>query len=349
MEGFGEARSRKAAPQRILTSLNAHWTDRPGECLLMGLEYQIVLAVLLDLLVGDPRWFPHPVKFMGRLAMALERPFRRLVPSARLAGVAVTCVVVFATAAVTGIMLYAAGLMHSHVADAVSIAIIYSGVAARDMVDHSTAVLRALRDNDLDEARTRVGMICGRDTTSLDLGGVARAAVESVAENMVDGITAPLFFAVLAGPMGIMVYKAVSTLDSTFGYKDERYIQFGRAAAKLDDVFAFIPARLTALFVPVAALLLRERPLGALKVFLRDRHNHPSPNAGQAETAVAGALGIQLGGPNYYGGVLMNKPTLGDPLEPLIADHIQRANALILVTSGVVLALLLAIRVAVGL
>jgi adenosylcobinamide-phosphate synthase len=162
---------------------------------------------------------------------------------------------------------------------------------------------------------------------------------------MVDGVTAPLFYAFLAGPVGIMVYKAISTLDSTFGYKNERYIHFGWASARLDDVAAFIPSRLTALLVPLAALLILERPWTSIRIFIRDRNKHPSPNAGQAEAAVAGALGVQLGGMSYYGGIPSVKPNLGDPIEQPKADHIRRAGILMLTTSAAVLILLLGLRV----
>ena len=187
-------------------------------------------------------------------------------------------------------------------------------------------------------------MICGRDTEQLDESGIARATVESVAENMVDGVIAPLFFAAIGGAVGIMAYKAINTLDSTFGYKNDRYLEFGWASAKLDDIAGFIPARLTALLVPAAAILLRLSPAHSLRVFVRDRLKHPSPNAGQAEAAVAGALGIQLGGLSYYSGVPSDKPQLGDPLASAGPEHIVRANSLLLMTLGLAMALLLGAR-----
>ncbi len=315
----------------------------------MSLEFQICLAVLLDLILGDPRWFPHPVKFMGRFAMALEAPARRTVRNPRTAGIMVAAAVTLATGAVAFGLIEAARYVHPHVADAVSVLLIYSGVAARDLADHSRAVWNALAEQNLETARTKVSLICGRDTASLDETGIARATVESVAENMVDGVTAPLFFAVVAGPVGMMVYKAVNTLDSTFGYKNERYIEFGWASARFDDVLTFVPARLTALCVPLGALLIRERSLGALRILIRDRGRHPSPNAGQSEAAMSGALGVQLGGQSVYGGVTMHKPTLGDPLERLGAEHILRANTLMLVTAGLVASLLLGVRILAGL
>jgi adenosylcobinamide-phosphate synthase len=313
----------------------------------MTIEQQILLAVVLDLLLGDPRWFPHPVKLIGRLALALESPLRSLIVSPRLAGCVTAGLVVIATAGTSALLIRAGGWIHPWVGDAISVFLLYTGIAARDMIQHGADVWKALRHGSLPEARLRVGMICGRDTDELDEAAATRATVESVAENMVDGVTSPLFYAAVAGPVGIMAYKAVSTLDSTFGYKNERYIQFGWASARLDDLANFVPSRVTALLVPLAAVLLGLLPGQSLRIFFRDRSNHPSPNAGQAEAAVAGALGVQLGGLSSYGGKLSEKPRLGDPLLPLTADHIVQANRLLLVTSGLTLVLFLAVRGAV--
>lgn len=311
---------------------------------MMRLEYQILAAVVLDLLLGDPRRLPHPVKVMGTLALKLEAPARRTIASPRVAGVSVAFAVVGLTALAAWALLSAASALHPLVGDMVSIFFLYSGLAARDMIKHSADVYGALESGSLPLARQRVSMICGRDTEKLDESNVARATVESVAENMVDGVTAPLFFAVLGGPVALMAYKAVSTLDSTFGYKNERYLEFGWASARLDDAANFIPSRVTAVLVPLAAMILGQRWFQSVCVFYRDRRKHPSPNAGQAEAAVAGALGVQLGGLSHYAGQPSNKPTLGDPLVPVNPSHIPQANALLLVTSGLVLALFLGVR-----
>jgi adenosylcobinamide-phosphate synthase len=187
----------------------------------------------------------------------------------------------------------------------------------------------------------------GRDTDSLDEPEVVRATVESVAENMVDGVTAPLLFAVVGGPIGAILYKAVNTLDSTFGYKNERYLQFGWASARLDDVVNFIPARITAPLTAVTAGLVGLRPLGAWRMFRRDGRKHPSPNSGLTEAAVAGALGVQLGGVNRYFGIASERPRMGDPLQPLSRAHILKTNRLMLVTSALALAAFVAIRFAI--
>jgi adenosylcobinamide-phosphate synthase len=310
----------------------------------MRLEYQILIAVALDLILGDPRWFPHPVKFIGRLALFLEPLFRKMWTNPRIAGIVTACSVVLAAGGLTYAILRLGSMVHPVVGDLLSIVIIYTGLAARDMIDHSVDVWKALTDGDLDKARHKVAMICGRDTDRLDRSGVVRAAVESVSENMVDGVTAPLFFAVIAGPVGIMAYKAVSTLDSTFGYKNERYAEFGWASAKMDDIAAFVPSRLTAILVPIAALILRQRALNSLRAFLRDRNKHPSPNAGQSEAAMAGALGLRLGGLSYYQGNASNKPELGDPLVDPEAHHILAASVTMMVTCCLALAVFLALR-----
>ncbi|MCX6910659.1 MAG: adenosylcobinamide-phosphate synthase CbiB, partial [Verrucomicrobia bacterium] len=246
----------------------------------MRLEYQIIAAFALDLLFGDPRWLPHPVKLIGRFAVMLEAPLRRSIPSTRVAGVVAVVVVLGVTGFVAFGLVRCAAALHPAAGDIVSILLLYTAFAARDLAHHANAVYRSLASGDLAEARQRVSMIVGRDTARLDEREVVRATVESVAESLVDGVTAPLFFAVLGGPVGAMLYKAVNTLDSTFGYKDERYIQFGWASARLDDLANFLPARFTAPLVAVAAALLGHNALRSLRIWLRDGRKHVSPNAG---------------------------------------------------------------------
>ena len=274
----------------------------------MDLGTQMLVAVFLDMVVGDPRWLPHPVKLMGRVAAAMESPTRRFILDARLAGGVVAATVILGTVLLVWGMIHGARQVHPLVGDAVSTILIYYGIAARDMIDHSYRVYEALVNGFLGEARSAVGMICGRDTGCLDEAAVARAAVESVAENLVDGVTAPLFYCTIGGPVAMMMYKAINTLDSIFGYKNEQYRDFGWLSARLDDIANFIPARLSALLVPLAAWLLEQNPSQSMRIFLRDRGNHPSPNAGQTESAMAGALGVQLGGPSSYFGKMVEKP-----------------------------------------
>ena len=299
---------------------------------------QIAAALAADLLFGDPRWFPHPVKAIGRLALALEPPMRRVFPSARAAGVAAASLVVGGTGALTWALVAEAGRVHPWLQDALSILLLYTCLAGRDLADHALDVFRALECGSLELARERVARMVGRDTATLDEAGIVRATVESVAENTVDGVTAPLFFAFAGGPVLAMVYKAISTLDSTFGYKNERYLKFGWASARLDDLAAWLPARLTFPLVAVAAFLTAGRPAGAWRFGLRDCRKHASPNAGLPEAAFAGALGVELGGPLFRRGQLIEMPRMGHPVEVLNRRHIRRAVVLMSAVSLLVAA-----------
>ncbi|MHB1183603.1 MAG: adenosylcobinamide-phosphate synthase CbiB [Desulfobulbia bacterium] len=310
---------------------------------MIELEYQILIAILLDQLFGDPRWLPHPVRIIGAACTWCERITRAVLPPVA-AGISSVILVLALTGATTWGMIAGATLLHPWLGTAASIVILYTTIATRDLVRHSTEVHVALQNGDLPEARKRVGMIVGRDTANLDQAGVTRAAVESVAESMVDGVTAPLFFALLGGPVGAMLYKAVNTMDSMFGYKNAQYRKFGWAAARLDDLANFIPARLTSLMIPAASFPLRLAPKRSLLILLRDRFAHASPNSGHTEAAVAGALGVQLGGPNSYFGTVVEKPTIGDATRPLEPQDILRANRLMLLASALTLLACLALR-----
>jgi len=310
---------------------------------MISLEYQILIAILLDQLLGDPRWLPHPVRIIGAACNGCERITRAVLPPFA-AGICTVVLILGLTGATTWAVVAGANLLHPWLGNAVSILLLYTTIAARDLVSHSRQVFAALAAGDLDESRKRVGMIVGRDTADLNEEGVARATVESVAESMVDGVTAPLFFAVLGGPMAAMLYKAVNTMDSMFGYKNERYLTFGWGAARLDDLANFIPARITSLMIPAAAFLLRLDPKGAFSILLRDRFRHASPNSGHTEAAVAGALGVQFGGTNSYFGKLVEKPTIGEATRPIDPRDILRANRLMLLTSALTLLLCLTLR-----
>jgi adenosylcobinamide-phosphate synthase len=310
----------------------------------MRLEYQILAAILLDVLAGDPPWLPHPVKLIGRFASSLEIPLRQIFANARTAGAMAVLIVLIVTVLVTYAVIFSARLLHPLVADIASIVVLYTTFAARDLSRHSLNVYRELKMGNIEEAREKVSLLVGRDTDVLDEAGIVRATVESIAENTVDGVTAPLFFAFLAGPAGAMLYKAINTLDSTFGYKNEQYIEFGWASAKLDDLANYIPARLTAVIIPVAAAILKLSALDSLRILFRDGNKHPSPNSGLPEAAVAGALNVQLGGLNYYFGEPSSRPTLGDPVRALRPNDILQANGLMLVTMILATILFVAVR-----
>lgn len=290
----------------------------------------IWLALALDYLIGDPRWLPHPVKLIGGLAIRLEAPMRARFASARIAGLVTALAVIGIAALTTWACLALAEGAASWLGHIMAVLILYTAFAARDLDRHGRSVQAALRQGDLPLARRRVSLMVGRDTEPLDEHGVTRAAVESVGENTVDGVIAPLFFAFLGGPVAAMAYKAVSTLDSTFGYRNERYLFFGWASARLDDAVNYLPARINVLLSALAARMLKEDPYAAWRVAWRDGSRHSSPNAGLAEAATAGALGIQLGGPVYRHGRLEEMPTLGDLRHPLSPNDIARACRLMM-------------------
>lgn len=301
----------------------------------MNRAQQVACALALDALIGDPRWFPHPVRLMGRLCASTEAVCRERIPDGRLAGVVAAAWVVMCSGLVAGVGLRMAGWVSAGAKDVVSIGLLWTCFAARDLADHALAVSRALRQEDLEGARELVGRMVGRDTQALDEGGVVRAVVESVAENTVDGVTSPLCFAFLGGPVAAVVFKAVSTLDSMFGYRDERYRDFGWASARLDDIANYLPARLTVPALALAAGLMGLAPRDVLFACLRDGGRHPSPNSGIAEAAVAGALRVQLGGPVCRGGRSVPAKRIGHSYQPLRVKHITDAVALMSITTGV--------------
>jgi adenosylcobinamide-phosphate synthase len=297
---------------------------------MMGYAFEIACALRLDAAPGDPRRWPHPVSAIAGIATRLEAAARRRPGATRLAGLITALLVYGITGGTVALLVWGGGRIHPWAGTAVSIYFIYAALAARSLVDHARAVWRPLAADDLPAARAAVAMIVGRDTAGLDGEGVARAAVESVAESAVDGVTAPLFWAFLFGPVGAMAYRAVNTLDSLFGHKDERYFLFGWASARVDDVANWIPARLTA-----ALLCLAAAPMGragaAWRVLRRDGRKHASPNAGLPEAAAAGALGVRLGGLRHYDGEPHPAPAMGEPEQPPGAGSIARACLLMYV------------------
>lgn len=297
----------------------------------------LVVGFCLDLLLGDPQWLPHPVRAIGGLITLLERPLRRVFPKSpggELAGGVVLVVLTLAVpTALTAGALWACGRVSVWLAFALEALLCYQLLATRALRVESGEVYQALKAGNLEEARRAVSMIVGRDTDRLDANGVAKAAVETVAENTSDGVIAPLLFLVLGGaPLG-MFYKAANTMDSMVGYQNNRYLYFGRAAAKLDDVLNWIPARLAGVLMCLGAVLCGYDGRGAWRIFLRDRKNHKSPNSAHTEAACAGALGVQLAGSNYYFGKLVEKPTIGDDLRAVEPLDIVRAGRLLYATA----------------
>ena len=310
----------------------------------------IAVGFVLDLVLGDPHGFPHPVRWMGALISRLEGPLRRVFPATRfgerVAGAVLVVIVAGASFACAALLLWACGQLSWWLALAVESLLCYWMLATRALRDESMAVARELAAPDLPAARHAVSMIVGRDTERLDEEGVAKAAVETVAENTSDGVIAPLFYMALGGAPLAVLYKAVNTMDSMVGYKNERYRHFGTAAARLDDVLNFIPARIAGVLMCMAAPMVRLDGAGAWRVFRRDRLAHSSPNSAHTEAACAGALGVQLAGGNWYFGKYVDKPTIGDALRPVECADIARANRLLYASS--VLGLLLALAGGMG-
>ena len=310
--------------------------------------FTIPLAFCLDLLLGDPQWLPHPVRLMGRGITALESLLRRIFPSTprgeRAAGFVLAALLPAAAFAAGWGLLRLAGLVHPALAFVLEVFLCYQCLAARDLQRESMAVYARLEEGNLPAARKAVGRIVGRDTAALTEEGVTKAAVETIAENASDGEIAPLFWMALGGAPLALCYKAVNTMDSMVGYRNERYQYFGTAAAKLDDLANWLPARLSAL------LLLCLAPLAGMEgaepwwIWRRDRRKHKSPNSAQTEAAMAGILGVQLAGDAYYFGELHKKPTLGDDLRPIEPVDIPRADRLMLLASGVAALLAAAVR-----
>ena len=305
------------------------------------------LAVLggfvLDAVFGDPAWLPHPVVLMGKCISKLEKALRARFPKTQqgelLAGAVLAFCLPVGTFLVTSAVCLLAAKISPWLGLAVQMFWCGQALAAKGLVQESRNVYGELVKPDLPAARKAVSRIVGRDTENLTAEGVTKAAVETVAENASDGVIAPLLYMLLGGAPLALTYKAVNTMDSMVGYKNETYLYFGRAAAKLDDVANYIPSRLAALLWAAAAALTGNDAKGAWRIWRRDRRNHASPNSAQTESACAGALGVQLAGPAYYFGEYYPKPTIGDALRPIEPQDILRADRMMYAAS--VLALVL--------
>ena len=295
----------------------------------MSLEIQILIALFLNLLFGDPLGFPHPARMMRRFALALEPSIRRMLKSPREAGLLAAVMVIGLSGLAAWGLLRLAASLHPWAYTFLSIWVFYTALSARSLADQAAEVHRALEVGNLPLARKRVSEMVRRDTDRMDGEEIARAAIESVARHGVDGVMAPLLCAFLFGPLGVILYKSIDALDSAFGHKNETYYDFGRFSAWLDRLANWLPARVTVLFMALAAMLLGMRPLAALRVSRRDGAVQENTNAALPEAAMAGALGIQLGGPVFRGGSFDPQPFMGDPLQRLESGHIRQANAVL--------------------
>ncbi|MDM8525449.1 adenosylcobinamide-phosphate synthase CbiB [Desulfococcaceae bacterium HSG8] len=295
--------------------------------------YILPAAFILDLILGDPQFPHHPIRYMGKAIEILEPYFRK--PSVRLSILGA----VFSISLILGVWLLTSAMMiitrsiHPVLKDVVEILLIYFCISSRCLEDAAISVCESLEQNNLEKAKEKLSFIVGRETAPLSEKGVIRAAVETVAENLVDGLISPLFFAAIGGAPLAMAYKMVNTLDSMIGYKNERYKDFGKAAARIDDAANFIPARVSIPVISLAAQILSARGTCAMKTAIREGANHASPNAGYPEAVFAGTLAVKLGGPNYYHGRLVSKPFIGTRFGQADIRHIRKACDLMLLSS----------------
>jgi adenosylcobinamide-phosphate synthase len=285
----------------------------------------IFIAYLVDRVVGDPRFLLHPVVMIGKCINLLEKSIRKFVKMEKFlkaAGLLFPIIIVGGTYLIVSLLLYGASLIHEWLAIVLEIWIISTTIATKGLGDAGLEVYSYLKEYNLEKARHSLGMIVGRDTDKLDESEISRGVVETVAENIVDAIISPLFFALIGGAPLAMAYRAVNTLDSMVGYKNEKYINLGWASARLDDVANYIPARITAFLLVLACWMKKLDVKSAWQMILRDSSLHPSPNSGLTEAGVAGALGIQLGGTNYYQGMVSHRAKMGEPNRKINADDI---------------------------
>lgn len=293
-----------------------------------------ILGFLLDLLAGDPYWMPHPIRLIGTAISKLERLLRRKEQSPKqqlYRGFVMVIVLLTATFGVTALLLGISYRVSRVLGVMVETIMTYQVLATKCLKVESIKVYACLQRGDLAAARKAVSMIVGRDTNQLNEEGVAKAAIETVAENTSDGVIAPMLYTALGGPVLGFLYKSVNTMDSMVGYKNEAYLFFGRAAAKLDDICNFLPARISAYIMIADCLLLgKEYNLkNALRIYKRDRYQHASPNSAHTESACAGALSIQLAGDASYFGKIVKKPYIGDAIRQVEFEDIRRANRLL--------------------
>ncbi|MCK5541144.1 MAG: cobalamin biosynthesis protein CobD [Desulfobacterales bacterium] len=296
--------------------------------------YILLFAFVLDLIVGDPTFLPHPVVFMGKAIEFFEPLFRKIVSNQVFCGALFAVFLIGSTFALTYGIISLCRSIDFFFGQIVSCVFMFFTLSSKSLYKAAMDVKIALETSGIESGRDKIAMIVGREVKSLDQTGIVRAAVETVAENFVDGFLSPLFFALIGGVPCAVAYKMVNTLDSMVGYKNEKYIEFGRASAKIDDVANFIPARISVIIIAAGATLFPgKRGFSSLKTGLREGRFHKSPNAGFPEASFAGALHIKLGGPNYYHGKLVDKPYIGNDFNDSGLYQIKQACELMLFSS----------------
>lgn len=310
------------------------------------------IAFVLDLILGDPNFIFHPVRIMGGEIWLTEKIFRFILPGNKggefIAGFLMAVVVVAINAAIPLAILYFAYGYDVVIGIAAEAVICYFMLSSSSLARSSKKVYRALLRGDTEGARRRVSMIVGRDTDRLDDIGITKAAVETVAENTNDGVVAPLLYMAIGGAVLGCVYKAINTMDSMVGYRNDKYMYFGKFAARLDDAANYIPSRIAAIIMIISAAFVRLDAAGAARIHRRDSHNHASPNSAQTESAAAGALRIELAGDAYYFGKLYKKPTIGDALRDVRYESILQVNRLMYMTAFLSAAVFIAAKIAAG-
>ena len=316
-----------------------------------------IIGIIIDRIVGDPHWMPHPVKLMGRVIGLLDKALLGKYPAERkrsaksefMRGLFLWILVVTLTFTAGFAIWFGTYLINVYLGIAVEAILIAYCLAAKSLKVESMKVYEALENKGLEDGRRAVSMIVGRDVNELDEAGVVRAAVETVAENTSDGVIAPMIYCFLGGSVFGLVYKAVNTMDSMLGYHNDRYEYFGKTAAKMDDVFNYIPARISALLMIGASFFLGKEYSagGAVRIFKRDRYNHKSPNSAQTESVLAGALSVRLAGDASYFGKVVKKPYIGDDGRPVERGDIPRSCRLMYATQmlGGILLVMLALAI----
>ena len=295
--------------------------------------YILPAAFALDILLGDPHYLPHPVRWMGKAIEKLEPPFRSFNINLIFSGVLYAVVLIMGTWLLTFLVLAAAHRLHPFLETLLDIILIYYCISIRSLNDAAMEVKQCLQQRKVQAARDKVAMIVGRDIDNYKEDGLARATVETVAENLVDGVIAPLFFAAIGGAPLALAYKMANTLDSMVGYKNQTYRQFGKASARIDDFLNYIPARLSVPVIALAAQILSGFGERSLMTAVCEGANHASPNAGFPEAAFAGALSVKLNGPNFYNGKLVDKPYIGVRFGRSTPGHIKKACDLMMLSS----------------
>jgi adenosylcobinamide-phosphate synthase len=295
--------------------------------------YILPAAFALDIILGDPHYLPHPVRWMGQAIEKFEPLFRRIHLSLTISGALYAAVLIIGTWLLVFFVLAAAHRIHPLCKTLLDIVLIYYCISIRSLEDAAMEVKQCLQQKKVQAAREKVAMIVGRDIANYKEEGLARATVETVAENLVDGVTAPLFFAAIGGAPLALAYKMTNTLDSMVGYKNQTYQQFGQASARIDDVLNYLPARLTVPVIALAARILSGNGKRSLITAVCEGANHASPNAGYPEAAFAGALSVKLNGPNYYNGKLVDKPYIGVRFGRSTSGHIRKACDIMMLSS----------------